>query len=1165
MKFWFIVISIFCFGAHSWSQHTWSKLSEVNPNPEFTNPMGKMDWLLINNKGYHIYDSASSYIKLSVYKPETSSWQLLGIENIGTTFSDLRSYHINNKIYTVVLTFDGIIIYEYDLATNDFIQVANNTGSFFALSSNVSTAFSAVSNMIYITVVDNGTTISLLSYSISAQSLSAPVNINSTINPSNFSVFGRIPMYTSNASLYVGLAAPSFRLGLSPLTNISSFGPYNTAGSNNAILKYNGNAIVNGTYLLSGNGQNAPNVIYTETSSSLTYSKPVTTSDINFVAGTDTPLTWNTGNSDNTVLSSPAYEFVLSEFSDQSQSTMDKFYVYRKDVSTGVWDSIGPKVEFTSPYLNANSARMSLENVNSLHLGIMYRSTSSNGGAKYAVLNQRPVLNPSSVVANSGLCINNQNIIYPELIFYDDDRELVRIISVSSTNGLIGNAVAIPVGYDNSAVPSLSKFIIKGFPSATGSTQLIVTYTDGWNTFTDTLPAITIGASVPTVTFVPAAPVFCSNENLLDLSNYVSYFDNGGSFKINGQELSTTTSSAAITQNFGASGVIQYSVPINGCIVSTSAGYFVATVGTATGTSTPATCGQTDGTASVVYTAGTGSIASVEWTTGEITSSINNLSPGAYYYNVTDTYGCHVTGFTNVETVSIDVAPTVTQISCNGAKDGSISVAISGPSNFSTVWSNGYSNASISNLAPGTYWLTVTDLSNGCHSTSEYTIVEPAPIVANFTTYDPDCGVANGVVYGTYSGGSGTLTYSWLGMGQTTPDLISVPYGFYQVEVTDGLGCKDTFDYQLNDYQSMSIAEQVTNASCLENDGAIFVNLTDNGAALKEINWSNGASTPSNFNLFSGDYTITVKSGPSPFNGNTCYSVKTIHVGQVKPSKQEICLVSVDTSTTTNLVIWEKIDTTNIAYYNIYRENTVAGEFVLIDTVDVSNLSVFNDVVASPLDKSWRYKLSAVDVCGTESPISATHKTLHLNTIDVQANGSVDIFWDDYEGNNSGASYVVWRYTDASGWQALSPQVPIGTSYFNETPPQNATGLDYYVEMVLDFPCTATKAQDFNATRSNRDKGAFAAGNGTGNSSNGIEEWSNFISVYPNPANSTVTLWIDDSRVGQQLELISTQGQVLNVVEVNDVQTTLDVSGLTAGMYYLKWKTNGTLYPLMKQ
>ncbi len=290
-------------------------------------------------------------------------------------------------------------------------------------------------------------------------------------------------------------------------------------------------------------------------------------------------------------------------------------------------------------------------------------------------------------------------------------------------------------------------------------------------------------------------------------------------------------------------------------------------------------------------------------------------------------------------------------------------------------------------------------------------------------------------------------------------------------------------------------------ASCLQNDGNIFVQFEQDqfgGTLANEITWSNGNETVNNLHLSQGSYTITAKSGFS----NNCFSQKTIVVGVRSPARQDICIVTVDTITTTNEVVWEKTQPIGIDYYKIYREDAMAGEFKVIDTVDFNSLSVFNDVVASPVDKSWRYKISAVNLCGVEGPVSSMHKTLHLNAFEPLGNGDVNIFWDDYEGNADVADYVVWRKTDGSPWTAVSPNIPIGTSSFLDTPPAGSTGLDYYVEMLLGSLCTAEKAQDFNTVRSNKDKGGFLAGNGTGNSSNGLTETqlgNSTVLIYPNP------------------------------------------------------------------
>ncbi|MCH8903549.1 MAG: hypothetical protein IIA45_06520, partial [Bacteroidetes bacterium] len=68
----------------------------------------------------------------------------------------------------------------------------------------------------------------------------------------------------------------------------------------------------------------------------------------------------------------------------------------------------------------------------------------------------------------------------------------------------------------------------------------------------------------------------------------------------------------------------------------------------------------------------------------------------------------------------------------------------------------------------------------------------------------------------------------------------------------------------------------------------------------------------------------------------------------------EICLVTVDTATNKNLVVWEKPAVNNIASYNIYKEGTQAGVYFLAGNVPYASVSTFLDTLADPAQRSWR-------------------------------------------------------------------------------------------------------------------------------------------------------------------------------------------------------------------
>jgi hypothetical protein len=281
------------------------------------------------------------------------------------------------------------------------------------------------------------------------------------------------------------------------------------------------------------------------------------------------------------------------------------------------------------------------------------------------------------------------------------------------------------------------------------------------------------------------------------------------------------------------------------------------------------------------------------------------------------------------------------------------------------------------------------------------------------------------------------------------------------------------------------------------------------------------------------------------------------------PTPQQICVVTVDTATTTNVVIWEKNGEENISHYNIYRENTQAGHYMLIDTVAFSNESNFNDVVASPEIRSWRYRISAVNECGVEGPLSIAHKTLHMNSIITNGNGT-QILWDDYEGPADISHYNVLRFSSENGWQTIATSIPLATSSFTDVTATGLTNLDYIVETVMNSTCTAEKINDFNSSRSNRERGTFAVGEGTGASNNSIVEINGQFEIYPNPANDFITITALELNEPTSVELVNIHGIVLSKHDFNETSLKIDLSDLPYGYYFIRIPGQTQAIPFIK-
>lgn len=1140
-----LVVLAAAFGSKA-QTYDWSSDMPADPYISYGNEIKS---LLYSGKLYHFTDSNSNYLRVTVYDPQQETWKRVGTEAtyVGN-ISKIQAEIVNNKAFVVTGGTSGLFMHELNFSTNQLNVYSSLIGT-GGLGANWEFKSESGSGTLIVMYSENST-LQLCTFNTGTNSWNTPSFIGTQLDPLSNSYASKYIISFSASSIYYGVSGGgNNRIAIAPLGTPYGISYYNSTGANDGRLKNNsGTNFVSGNFFLIGNGQNEPKVYMRNYANQTTYEKTFSgTTNIALNTTTDLSLLFNIDTNFFEVTQNAAYSFLLSQFAPSGSATFADLYVFRKDWNTGDWDTLGIMVP---PTAGVNNQMMLSLDASGEHLAINYQ----NDGYYYSdVFNTKPEINPASIVVNTGTCKNSNNQLFHALEFYDDNRDgPLKIQSITDVNGIVSNLTAQIIYFDNSSSPAITKYAIYGSIGAAGGNAAIsIDLSDGYSITNIDLPAVSVGTiTAPVVNFTSNPLNLCSNDNLINLSNYVNYYDNG-IFQINGNEVSGVTIDGTVVSQGFTGGTISMHDEIDGCIVIASAGLTFPVLGTASVVSTPSACGSTNGTATVTFTPGVSPTYSLEWSTGETGNTISNLAPGPYYYNITDDYNCHITGTTSVQATGVTLTPTITNVSCHGLNDGSISITIVNPNAYQFLWSNGYGTSTISNLAPGSYSINVWD-DNGCQASGSYIITQPAAITANFLGTEPTCGATDGSILAFVSA-TGTPAYNWVGTGQTTSNLTGVGHGLYTLEVTDGNNCVREFTYQLDDEFAVDINGTVTKTACNQNNGMIAIGfvLDPNGGTLANSwSWSNSAVTQSNFNLDSGSYTITALSGSG---SQPCYSEKTFFVGTKAPLTQPICLVTVDTSTTTNLVVWERTETSGIHHYNIYRESDLAGNYQLIDTVMADNLSAFNDVVASPMNRSWRYKMSAVNECGAESPVSSEHKTLHLNTFLVTGNGSIDILWDDYEGSGNVNGYVVWRKTDQIDWIPVSPTIALGTSSYNDVPPPNSTGIDYYIEMSLNSPCTAEKAQDFNTTRSNRERGQFSAGDGVdGTSSNSISEnYLNEISMYPNPTQGIV-IFEQSGNESITYRITSPSGQVVRILNSSETKTEMQLHDIQSGIYLVE-------------
>ncbi len=201
---------------------------------------------------------------------------------------------------------------------------------------------------------------------------------------------------------------------------------------------------------------------------------------------------------------------------------------------------------------------------------------------------------------------------------------------------------------------------------------------------------------------------------------------------------------------------------------------------------------DTDGSIDLTIVSGGTPSFTYAWDNMASTEDLNNLSAGIYIVTVTDANMCEATGEATINTTApIMVTPTAVDATCYNYEDGSISIDVSGGVEpYTYAWSTGDTTDDLSEIAAGTYELTVTD-ANNCGVFSTVEIAQPDVFTATFETINPLCaGDETGSLTITPVGGEAGYMYSIDGVTYTdNPVFENIPAQSYHVFVQDGNEC----------------------------------------------------------------------------------------------------------------------------------------------------------------------------------------------------------------------------------------------------------------------------------------------------------------------------------------------------------------------------------------
>jgi len=270
--------------------------------------------------------------------------------------------------------------------------------------------------------------------------------------------------------------------------------------------------------------------------------------------------------------------------------------------------------------------------------------------------------------------------------------------------------------------------------------------------------------------------------------------------------------------------------------------------------------------------------------------SFSTLKAGQYVLTLTDLNGCQksVTDITLTQPLApIQITNEVLSnyngfnIACFGDTNGSITHQVIGGTPFSGTapyryaWTgpNGFSSTSLnlSNLAAGTYRLTITDAVN-CTLVKTYEMRAPDPVDVDAVKQNVLCGgeLTGNIFIRNVTGGTGTYEFLWLkdGVGEikrsrTPEDLRGIGPGRYILLVTDQNFCEyiEVFDVTEPVALVTTLTKKENNLCFGDAKGSIQINVTG-GTAPYRYAWTGpGGYTSTNKDLtglLSGTYNVLV-------------------------------------------------------------------------------------------------------------------------------------------------------------------------------------------------------------------------------------------------------------------------------------------------------------------
>jgi photosystem II stability/assembly factor-like uncharacterized protein len=394
------------------------------------------------------------------------------------------------------------------------------------------------------------------------------------------------------------------------------------------------------------------------------------------------------------------------------------------------------------------------------------------------------------------------------------------------------------------------------------------------------------------------------------------------------------------------------------------------------------------------------------------------------------------------------------------------------------------------------------------------------------------------------SGGTKPYAYSWSPVTNTNSSLVVIPTAntTYTVTVTDANGVSASDFVKVSKYAIPTVSFSGLPSICCLNGPTIPLVGTPTGGVFTGLGITGNSFDPklSGSGKDSVYYTYTDIYGCIKTSSTWSISITSA------PAKNSLCLVTVDSSTSTkNIITWEKPSSLSIDSFRLYRKNS-SGVWSSLKTVDYTAIAKYVDGPSGidPTTNSNDYAVSVIDTCGLESVLSDSNSTILLQppVYDELLNQFI-LYWSDYAGF-AFANYEIWRKNDANTkWKKIGTAPYIGPNqYIDTTPTFNAL---YRIQVTHPMGCMIDSNTTLHSTMSN-----------TSQNFNGVSKISitNLLSIFPNPNNGVFTFQIAGMKYQTaHARLYDMFGKLVFESEFkNQKYPAISIQGVSSGIYQLQ-------------